>query len=99
MYTMKYIPGKDNPTDYASRHPLPVESFSELEKSNMIMDEDDELCISRIITSDIPDAVTLEMVQKSISLDPISVKLIDCIKKGYIDGDFELKPLEKYSTS
>ena len=64
----------------------------------MIMDEDDEICISRIITSDLPDAVTLEMVQKAASCDPTAMKLAQCIKKGFIDGDFKLKHFRKYFT-
>ena len=94
-YTMKYIPGKENPTDYASRHPKPITEYTDSEQRSMIMDEDDELCISRIITSDLPDAVTLAMVQKATGNDPVSKKLMKAIEKGYIDADAELKPFHK----
>jgi len=94
-YTMKFIPGKENPTDYASRHPLPIEDYSKLERSSMVIDADDELCISRIITSDLPDAVTLSMVQEATSRDPVCKKLIDCIMKGHMSLDTELKPFQK----
>jgi len=94
-YTMKYIPGKENPTDYASRHPKPITEYTDSEQRSMLMDEDDELCISRIITSDLPDAVTLAMVQKATGNDPVSKKLMKAIEKGYIDADAELKPFQK----
>jgi hypothetical protein len=95
MYTMKYIAGKDNPTDFASRHPQPVSEYTGSEQRNMVMDDDDELCISRIITSDLPDAVTLDMIQKATSRDPISKKLMKAIANGYMDADVELKPFRK----
>ena len=95
MYTMKYIAGKDNPTDFASRHPQPVSEYTGLEQRNMVMDDDDELCISRIITSDLPDAVTLDMIQKATSQDPTAKKLMKSIANGYIDADGELKPYRK----
>ena len=94
-YTMKYIAGKDNPTDYASRHPQPISDYTPWEQSKMVMDDDDELCISRIITSDLPDAVTLDMVQKATSRDPTAKKLMKSITDGYVGTAEELKPFRK----
>ena len=94
-YTMKYIPGKENPTDYASRHPTPISEYTEGDKRRMIMDVDDELCINRIITSDLPDAVTLAMVQNATSSDLVAKKLMQAIERGYIDADADLKPFQK----
>ena len=41
QYDMKYLPGKDNPCDYQSRHPLPLESFTERQLEDMVIDVDD----------------------------------------------------------
>ena len=95
LYQMKYIPGKDKPTDYGSRHPLPLSQFTSKEIDNMIVEQGDDICISRIITDDLPDSVTLETMQKATQLDPILQKLIKCIKKGYIINDEDLKPYKK----
>ena len=95
MYTMKYIAGKDNPTDFASRHRQPVNEYTGSEQHNMVMDDDDELCISRIITSDLPDAVTHDMIQKATNRDPISNELMKEMANGYMDADVELKPFRK----
>ena len=69
QYTMKYLPGKSNPCDYPSRHPLPLTSYSKEQLADMVIYDDDELCISRIVTDDLPDAVTLTMVQHATKQD------------------------------
>ena len=68
---MKYIPGKKNPCNYASRHPLPLTEYNKEEKSDMIIDQGDEYNINRIITDDLPNAVTKEIVQEATAKDPV----------------------------
>ena len=92
QYNIKYIPGKKNPCDYASRHPVPLANYSEDEIDNMIIDHGDEYCINKIITDDLPDAVTAEMIREATAKDPTCQKLIACIKKGHITEDDDLKP-------
>ena len=89
-FKMKYLPGKQNPCDYGSRHPRPITQFSKSELENMVIDNDDELCISKIITSDLPDAITLPMVQIATKNDKTMQKLIKCIEKGHISNDPDL---------
>ena len=91
-YTMKHLPGKENPCDYPSRHPLPLSAFSPADQERMIIDDGDELCISHIITEDLPDAVTLPMIQKAVAQDATMQKLIAAIKKGYVANDPVLLP-------
>ena len=57
----------------------------------MVIDLDDDLCISKIVTDDLPDAVTLKMVQQATKQDPIMQKLIICIQKGYLTDDHNLR--------
>ena len=57
----------------------------------MVMDQGDELCISMIVTDDLPDAVTPAMVQQPTKRDPTMQKLIACINKGYITDDKDLQ--------
>ena len=92
-YTLKHLPGKENPTDFASRHP--TRSNEKTGASCEVIDEDDELCISKIITSDLPDSVTLTMIREATSKDPVSRKLVACLKKGYITEEDVLKPFRK----
>ena len=93
QYTMKYMPGKTNPCDYQSRHPLPLSHYTDRELNDMVIDQGDELCISKIVTDDLPDAVTLKMVQQATQQDPVMQRLIVCINRGYIIDD---KALQDY---
>lgn len=92
-YTLKHLPGKDNPADFASRHP--TSNNQKTGATCEVFDEDDELCISKIITSDLPDALTLPMIRDATSNDPVSQKLVSCLKKGYITDEDALKPFRK----
>lgn len=82
-YVMKYISGDKNPCDYASRHPAPLEKTPTNEE---------EICINSIITDDLPDAVTLEMVKAATAHDPQTRQLMQDIKKGYISNSELVKP-------
>jgi SOS-response transcriptional repressor LexA len=87
QYTMKYMPWKTNPRDYQSRHPLPLGQYTTKEINDMVIDQEDDLCISKIVTDDLPDAVTLKMIPQATKQDPVMQKLIACIQKGHItDG-------------
>lgn len=91
QYTMKYMPGKTNPCDYQSRYPLPLRKYTDQELNDMVIDHGDELCISKIVTDDLPDAVTLQMVQQATQHDPVMQKLIVCINRGHITADKDLQ--------
>ena len=92
-YILKHLPGKDNPADFASRHP--TSNNQKTGATCEVLDEDDELCISKIITSDLPDALTLPMIRDATSNDSVSQKLVSCLKKGYITDEDALKPFRK----
>ena len=92
QYTMRYIPGESNPCDYPSCHPIPLPDYTASEIADMVIDQGDELGINKIITDDLPDAVTLPMIQQATKQDPICQKLITCIMKGHITEDPALKP-------
>ena len=91
QYTMKHLPGKSNPCDYPSRHPIPLESYTEKQKESMVIDDDDELCISKLVTDDLPDAVTLQMVQVGTREDATLQRLIKALEKGYLPNDNTLR--------
>lgn len=78
---------------YQSRHPLPLSHYTDRELNDMVIDQGDELCISKIVTDDLPDAVTLKMVQQATQQDPVMQRLIVFINRGYITDD---KALQDY---
>ena len=49
QYTMQYIPGKSNPCDYPSHHPIPLADYTASEIADMVIDQGDELGINKII--------------------------------------------------
>ena len=58
----------------------------------MVINQGDELGINKIITDDLPDAVTLPVIQQATKQDPSCQKLITCITKEHITEDPTLKP-------
>ena len=86
-YTVKYLPGKENTCDYQSRHPVPLSEYSTKQMEDMVIDANDELCINSIITNDLPDAVTHEMIRQATKQDATMQKLIKCIQKGHINRE------------
>ena len=72
QYTMKYMHVKTNSYDYQTRHPLPLCQYTTQEMDSVVIDLDDDLCITDYLL----DAVTLKMVQKATKQDPIMQKLI-----------------------
>ena len=84
-FRVEYRPGSNNPTDYNSRHPLPD-----------VPEEDEEVYINSVVDSNLPDAITLSMLQRATNESDTLAKLKYCImKKGFIPQDCqELKPYQ-----
>ena len=69
VFTDKYIKGKDNPCDFGSQHPAPFTDLSDREKEKMGVEDDKEFWIRRLFMSDLPDAVSVEMLQEAADKD------------------------------
>ena len=91
QYVMKYLPGKENPCDYQSRHPIPLEQYTQQQLEDMVIDIDDELCINKIVTDDMPDAHTVPMIQEVMNQDPTMQKLVKAVQRGYVGSDPDLQ--------
>ena len=89
-YTMHYLPGKENPCDYGSRHPLPIKHLHEIDKTKMDLDTGDEIFIKKITFNDSPDAITTEDIKKAAENDHTYTKLLECIQTGR-SGNKEIK--------
>ena len=84
-FTVEYCPGARNPTDYNSRHPLALSSYTSQDLADMDMDDDEELYINRVIESDLPDAVTMKVMKDYTNKCDVMAKLKYCIiHKGNI---------------
>jgi hypothetical protein len=77
-FTVEYRPGKENPADYASRHPL-----------TQLSDESDttetEAYIAYIAKNAVPKALTLAEVVSSTKTDALLQAVMDCLKSGSWD--------------
>ena len=83
-FILKHEPGKDNPTDYMSRHPAPIPGPLEQREH-----QDADLVnhhVNAIIRDDLPAAVTLEQMKRGTEKDATMQRLIHAIRRGYINS-------------
>jgi hypothetical protein len=83
-FNLKHKPGKDNPTDYMSRHPTQIpdpREQKEQQEAQLINHH-----INAIIRDDLPVAVTLEQMKTATGKDPTMQRLIQAIQTGYISN-------------
>jgi hypothetical protein len=92
VFTDKYIKGKDNPCDYGSRHPFPLTNLSEREKEKMGVEDEGEVWIRRLFMSDLPDAVSVEMLQDAADKDRDYARLRAAVREGHKPNDGDLTP-------
>ena len=95
-YKMKHIKGKLNPCDYASRHPLNIETLDPKKTRNV--DNGQEICISQLLTEDLPHAITLKKIKEETKEDKTLQELITAIKRGYPSNKPSLKPYRNVFT-
>ena len=53
-FTDKYLKGKQNPCDYKSRHPSPIDDLSMSDRKKMGMDDTDEITVMLLWVEDMP---------------------------------------------
>ena len=81
-YTMKHLPGKENPCDFGSRHPLPIDHLEETEKAKLGLDLGNEIYVRKISIDNSPRAITVEDIKAAAANDQVYTELINCIKEG-----------------
>jgi len=82
-FNLKHEPGKDNPSDYISRHP-PLTPGStehrEHQEANLL-----NFHVNAIVRDDLPSAVTIEQMKVATEQDTNMQTLIQAIQQGYIN--------------
>ena len=81
-FVVEYRPGKENISDYTSRHPMPLHKCS---KFKLRMTKEVRHYVNYIVSCDTPKAVTKEQVKESTDEDPALQALKRCIHQGWID--------------
>ena len=92
VFTDKYLPGKNMPADYTSRHPQEIAHLSTDHLDRIGVDEGDDIQIMRVVMADLPSALTLEMLQQAATSDRLYVKLRTSVQKGQKPTDPDLVP-------
>ena len=67
----KYLPRKQMPADYNSRHPQPIEHFIQQEREDRMVDDGENVQIMKVIMADLPPALTAEMICKAVKEDKV----------------------------
>ena len=78
---MIYEPGKDDPTDYTSRHPLPATNTraQELKDVNKL-----DFYVNTVVRDDLPAVITMERLWEATSQDDTLQLVIKDFTQGYV---------------
>ena len=68
-------PGHLNPTDYASRHPIPIGRYTQQAQADLAISDDVEMFVNAIMAEALPDAVTWQDIAKATDEDQTMKKL------------------------
>ena len=80
-FTDKYIPGKENPNDYASRHPHSIDHLTQEQREEAGVDDGTETHVMKILLSDLPDALSIDHIKEGVAMDPTYQKLVTAIRQ------------------
>ena len=96
-FEMKYIQGKDNPTDWNSRHPESLDSWSQRMKEKHEVDTGEELRLNKMeaasrvysilrdIGAEERNRVTIEMISEAAANDAEYQTVRDLVEKGKVN--------------
>ena len=80
-FKMQYLPGKEMPSDYGSRHPTP-DHLSEEEQNRLGFDNGQEIIVRKIDITHSPDGLKTEGIKEAANRDVDYQYLINAITKG-----------------
>lgn len=82
-FVVEYRPGKENISDYTSRNPMPLQTYTKFELRTA---KEVRRYVNYVVTCNTPKTVTKEQVQKSTDEDPTLLALKGCIHQGWMDA-------------
>lgn len=91
-FTDKYLPGSKMPADYASRHPAPISHLTKEERSAYMIDDGDDILVMKVVMSDLPPALTTDMIKQAANNDPVYQRLVGALSRGKKPSDADMKP-------
>ena len=81
QFTDKYLPGKQMPCDYASRHAVPIEDLTN-KKEPLTVDEGEDVRVMRVIMAGLPPAMTMDVMKEVAKQDQIYQELRKDAERG-----------------
>jgi hypothetical protein len=87
QFKVEYRPGKDNISDYTSRHPLPRDECSKQEQS---ASKEIKQYVNYMLPNNIPQAIGKEELKKNVEGDPTLQRLSKCIEKGRMGNSADI---------
>ena len=64
-FTDKYLAGKKNPSDDASRHPHRIEHLTQEQREEAGVDDGEEVHIMRILVNDLPKVLMVDLMKEA----------------------------------
>ena len=80
-FVVEYCPGKENKSDYTSRHPMPLHECSKFELRTT---KEVQHYVNYVVTCSTPKAVTRDQIKDATEEDP-ALQALKYINKGWID--------------
>ena len=77
-FEVKYRPGKSNPSDFLSRHPVSCSSVWEKEEAN-----EQVAYLNLLHSQSMPEAITLEKVREAVEADEVLCKVRSMLLDGH----------------
>ena len=88
-FTVEYRPGKDNPADYVSRHPVRVPEDTTDYKEQKQM----EKVVNSIVGRNVPESLSVKEVREVTVNDPV---LLDIVQNGNGESRYKSEDLRPY---
>ena len=91
-FAVEYRPGKNNPADYMSRHPVHVQE----ETTHYKEQKQTEEVVNSIVRRNVPESLLVEEVREATINDPVLLEIMDIVQKGNGESRYKSEDLKPY---
>ena len=91
-FTVEYRPGKDNPADYMSRHPVHALENTDDYKEQKQTEE----VVNSVVRRNVPESLSVEEVRKATVNDLVLLEVMDIVQSGNEESRYKSEGLRPY---
>ena len=92
-FTVEYRPGKDNPADYMSRHPVRApENTTDYKEQKQTED-----AVNSIVRRNVPESLSVEEVRTATVNDPVLLEVMDIVQNVNGESRYKSENLGPYN--